>query len=68
MRITIKNSLMGLFVLMLILSVAQGAVALIKLDDIEAKTGALLDNTIPSMNEANLINSLVIRTRLSRRG
>ena len=64
MRITIKNSLMGLFVLMLILSVAQGAVALIKLDDIEAKTGALLDNTIPSMNEANLINSLVIRTRL----
>ena len=64
MKISLKNSLVGLFVLMLVLSVAQGVVALTKLGDIEAKTSALLDNTIPSVNEANLINSLVLRTRL----
>ncbi|WP_375273783.1 methyl-accepting chemotaxis protein [Methylorubrum thiocyanatum] len=64
MKFTLRNSLMGLFGLMLALSVAQGIVTLTKLDAIDGKTSALLDNAIPSMNEANVINALVIRTRL----
>ncbi|MFC6392461.1 methyl-accepting chemotaxis protein [Methylorubrum zatmanii] len=64
MKITLKNSLMGLFALMLTLSLAQGILSMSKLDAIDTKTGALLDNTIPSMNEANAINALIIRARL----
>ena len=64
MKITLRNSLMGLFAIMLALSVTQGVVTLSKLDAIDAKTSELLDNAVPSMNEANAINALVIRTRL----
>ena len=60
MKFTLRNSLMGLFGLMLALSVAQGIVTLTKLDAIDGKTSALLDNAIPSMNEANVINGTVV--------
>ncbi|MEH3117801.1 MAG: methyl-accepting chemotaxis protein [Methylorubrum populi] len=61
---TLKRTLAGLFALMLLLAVGQGVLALIKLDAIGARTSSLLDNTIPSINEAHTINALVIRTRL----
>ncbi|GJE28117.1 methyl-accepting chemotaxis protein [Methylobacterium organophilum] len=64
MKVSLKQSLIGLFAIMLVLSVAQGVMALVKLEAIGGQTTALLDNTIPSMNEANAINILVVRTRL----
>lgn len=64
MTMTLKRTLMGLFALMLLLAAGQGVLALIKLDAIGTRTAGLLDNTIPSINEAHTINALVIRTRL----
>ena len=64
MKISIKSALAGSFATLLALSVAQGAVGLLKLDAISDRTGELLDTTIPSMNEANAINVLVTRGRL----
>ncbi|WP_342147970.1 methyl-accepting chemotaxis protein [Methylorubrum sp. SB2] len=61
---TIKRILTGLFSLMLLLCLGQGALTLVKLDSTGQRTTDLLDNAIPSMNEANVINTLVIRTRL----
>ncbi|GAA0245311.1 hypothetical protein LNAOJCKE_0664 [Methylorubrum aminovorans] len=64
MKISIKSALAGSFATLLALSVAQGAVGLMKLDAISEKTEELLDTTIPAMNEANAINVLVTRGRL----
>ncbi|QIJ75436.1 HAMP domain-containing protein [Methylobacterium sp. CLZ] len=64
MKISIKSALAGSFATLLALSVAQGAVGLMKLDAISDKTEELLDTTIPAMNEANAINVLVTRGRL----
>ncbi|CAO4177615.1 methyl-accepting chemotaxis protein [Methylorubrum aminovorans] len=64
MKISIKSALAGSFATLLALSVAQGAVGLMKLDTISDKTEELLDTTIPAMNEANAINVLVTRGRL----
>ncbi|MFY9289547.1 MAG: methyl-accepting chemotaxis protein [Methylorubrum rhodinum] len=61
---TLKRTLLGLFTLMLLLAAGQGTLALMKLDAIGTRTASLLDNTIPSINEAHAINALVIRTRL----
>ncbi|MCY1643193.1 methyl-accepting chemotaxis protein [Methylorubrum sp. SL192] len=49
---------------MLLLCLGQGALTLMKLDSTAERTSDLLDNAIPSMNEAHTINALVIRTRL----
>ncbi|KQT47686.1 chemotaxis protein [Methylobacterium sp. Leaf456] len=64
MTMTLKRTLLGLFTLMLLLAAGQGTLALMKLDAIGTRTASLLDNTIPSINEAHAINALVIRTRL----
>ncbi|WP_339159398.1 methyl-accepting chemotaxis protein [Methylobacterium bullatum] len=64
MKITIRSALAGSFAILLALSVAQGAVGVIKFNVISNRTGELLDSTIPSMNEANAINVLVTRGRL----
>ncbi|MGA4554778.1 methyl-accepting chemotaxis protein [Methylorubrum aminovorans] len=64
MKISIKSALAGSFATLLALSVAQGAVGLMKHDAISEKTEELLDTTIPAMNEANAINVLVTRGRL----
>ena len=64
MKISIRTALAGSFATLLVLSLAQGTVGLMKLDAISHKTGELLDTTVPSMNEANAINVLVTRGRL----
>ena len=64
MNFTLKRCLAGIFVVMLVLSLAQGGASLLKIDAIGSRTAALLDNAVPSMNEAHAINTLVTRTRL----
>ncbi|KQQ13236.1 chemotaxis protein [Methylobacterium sp. Leaf123] len=61
---TIKRILTALFSILLLLCLGQGALTLMKLDSTAERTNDLLDNAIPSMNEAHTINALVIRTRL----
>ncbi|KQQ13221.1 hypothetical protein ASF53_13625 [Methylobacterium sp. Leaf123] len=60
---TIKRILTVLFPVMLLLCLGQGGLTQMKLDSTAQRTAELLDNAIPSMNEANVINTLVIRTR-----
>ena len=64
MPLNLKRCLLGIFGAMLALAVAQGVVALLKLEAIGTQTASLLDNSVPSMNEAHTIGSLVTRTRL----
>lgn len=63
-NITIRHALLGSFALLLVLSFAQGAVGLVKLNVISQKTTDLLDTAFPAMNEANAVNILVTRGRL----
>ncbi|AWN37234.1 methyl-accepting chemotaxis protein [Methylobacterium radiodurans] len=64
MGLNLKQWLAGLFGLMLVLALAQGGLALVKLDAVAARTTLLLDDTIPSVNAAHGINATIIRTRL----
>ncbi len=64
MALNLKQWLAGLFGLMLVLALAQGGLALVKLDAVAARTTLLLDDTIPSVNAAHGINATIIRTRL----
>lgn len=49
MALNLKQWLAGLFGLMLVLALAQGGLALVKLDAVAARTTLLLDDTIPSV-------------------
>ena len=64
MALNLKQWLAGLFGLMLVLALAQGGLALVKLDAVADRTTLLLDDTIPSVNAAHGINATIIRTRL----
>jgi methyl-accepting chemotaxis protein len=64
MTLNLKQWLAGLFGGMLVLALAQGGLALVKLDAVAARTALLLDDTIPSVNAAHGINATIIRTRL----
>ncbi|GJD77363.1 hypothetical protein [Methylobacterium gregans] len=47
MALNLKQWLAGLFGLMLVLALAQGGLALVKLDAVADRTTLLLDDTIP---------------------
>ncbi|QRE74301.1 methyl-accepting chemotaxis protein [Methylobacterium aquaticum] len=64
MRMSLKSSLSGLFGILLLLSLAQGAVSLWKLDAIESRIATLADDAMPSITEAHALNTLVMRARL----
>ncbi|MGV7034510.1 methyl-accepting chemotaxis protein [Methylobacterium symbioticum] len=64
MNLSLKRCLAGIFIAMLGLSLAQGIVSLLRIDAIGYRTASLIDNAVPSMNEAHAINTLVTRTRL----
>ena len=49
---------------MLVVSILQGAAAYWKINSISTVTNDILENTIPSINEAHAINALILRTRL----
>ncbi|RVU15106.1 methyl-accepting chemotaxis protein [Methylobacterium oryzihabitans] len=61
---TVRKLLMAMFAALLSVTVIQGWMAISRLDAIGDRTSVLLDNSIPSMNEAHAINQLVARTRL----
>lgn len=46
MALNLKQWLAGLFGLMLVLALAQGGLALVKLDAVAARTTLLLDDTV----------------------
>ncbi len=60
----LKSSLSGLFGILLLLSLSQGAVSLWKLDAIETRIATLADDAMPSITEAHALNTLVMRARL----
>ena len=62
--LSVRASLGCLFASMLVVSILQGVAAYHKLSNVSAVTATLLENTIPSLNEAHAINALVLRTRL----
>ncbi|KMO31681.1 chemotaxis protein [Methylobacterium variabile] len=64
MSLSVRASLGCLFASMLVVSILQGVAAYHKLSNVSAVTATLLENTIPSLNEAHAINALVLRTRL----
>ncbi|TNC12394.1 methyl-accepting chemotaxis protein [Methylobacterium terricola] len=64
MRLSLKSSLTGLFGILLVLTLAQGGASLWKLAAIETRIAKLADDAVPSINEAQAINTLVMRARL----
>lgn len=66
MRLTIKSMLIGLFGMVIVISVAQGVISLVKLRDINSRINVLVNNAIPSVDEAHRINRLVLRVRTTQ--
>ena len=62
--LSVRASLGCLFASLLLVSILQGATAYWKMDSISRVTNGLLENTIPSINEAHAINAVIMRTRL----
>ncbi|WP_277570375.1 methyl-accepting chemotaxis protein [Methylorubrum extorquens] len=62
--LSVRASLGCLFAAMLVVSILQGAAAYWKINSISTVTNDILENTIPSINEAHAINALILRTRL----
>lgn len=53
MRMSLKSSLSGLFGILLLLSLAQGAVSLWKLDAIESRIATLADDAVTRTKESS---------------
>ena len=64
MRLSLKTKLSGLFVMLLLAAILQGGVTLYKMQAVDQRLTELLDNAVPSINEAQAIKALVIRSRL----
>jgi methyl-accepting chemotaxis protein len=64
MRLSLKTKLGGLFALLLLASMIQGGVTLHKMQAVDQRLAELIDNAVPSINEAQAINALVMRARL----
>ncbi len=64
MRASLKTKLSGLFALLLLAAMIQGGVTLYKMQAVDQRLTELLDNAVPSINEAQAINTLVMRARL----
>ncbi|MCJ2096060.1 methyl-accepting chemotaxis protein [Methylobacterium sp. J-072] len=66
MRASLKLKLSGLFALLLLAAALQGGFAIHKMVALDRQLEALLDHAVLSMNEAQAIEALVIRTRLAQ--
>jgi methyl-accepting chemotaxis protein len=66
MRASLKLKLSGLFALLLLAAALQGGFAIHKLIALDRQLETLLDHAVLSMNEAQAIEALVIRTRLAQ--
>jgi methyl-accepting chemotaxis protein len=64
MRLSLKTKLSGLFIMLLLAAMIQGGVTLYKMQAVDQRLTELLDNAVPSINEAQAINAFVLRTRL----
>ncbi|SDA20777.1 Methyl-accepting chemotaxis protein [Methylobacterium sp. UNC378MF] len=64
MRLSLKAKLSGLFALLLLTAMVQGGVTLYKMQLVDQRLAELIDNAVPSINEAQTINALVMRARL----
>ncbi|MGE8129128.1 methyl-accepting chemotaxis protein [Methylobacterium sp. NPDC080182] len=64
MRLSLKAKLSGLFALLLLAAIVQGGVTLYKMQAVDQRLAELIDNAVPSINEAQAINALVMRSRL----
>ncbi|WP_426314972.1 methyl-accepting chemotaxis protein [Methylobacterium fujisawaense] len=64
MRLSLKAKLSGLFALLLLAALVQGGVTLYKMQAVDQRLAELIDNAVPSINEAQAINALVMRSRL----
>ncbi|MCJ2126024.1 methyl-accepting chemotaxis protein [Methylobacterium sp. J-077] len=66
MRASLKLKLSGLFALLLLAAALQGGFAIHQMIALDRQLGALLGHAVLSMNEAQAIEALVIRTRLAQ--
>ncbi len=66
MRASLKLKLSGLFALLLLAAALQGGFAIHKMIALDRQLATLLDHAVLSMNEAQAIEALVIRTRLAQ--
>ena len=64
MRLSLKAKLSGLFAMLLLAAIIQGGVALTRCRSVDQRLAELIDNAVPSINEAQSINALVMRSRL----
>ncbi|MFH6786532.1 MULTISPECIES: methyl-accepting chemotaxis protein [Methylobacterium] len=64
MRLSIKSRLIGLFCLLLVLTLAQGAVFMKSLDSVDVRLTTLTRDSLPSIDGAHAINELIMRSRL----
>ena len=66
MRASLKLTLSGLFALLLLAAALQGGFAIHRMIALDSQLAALLDHAVLSMNEAQAIEALVIRSRLAQ--
>ena len=66
MRTSLKFTLSGLFALLLLAATLQGGFAIHRMIALDRQLATLLDHAVLSMNEAQAIEALVIRSRLTQ--